>query len=215
MPVRRGPVDVTPSAKRLTGSLRDIGYDFVSALADVVDNSVAACASRVDVDIVFDGSDSYVAIADDGWGMTAYELQEAMRFGTRRSYEIGELGRYGLGLKTASLSQARRVTVYSRRSRCYRRVAAKMLDLDHILATDRWEVVDPCSAVGADRILQLSNGPGTIIIWENLDRVLPEQRADGGWARRRLEQTRNDRASISEWCFTDLSRGPLTGAFHS
>lgn len=188
-PLRTTQLDVTPSASRLTSSLRDIGYDFVSALADVIDNSVAAGATAVEVDIVFDGRDSYVAIADDGRGMTELELTEAMRFGTRRTYELGELGRYGLGLKTASLSQSRRVTVYSRRSATYRRVAARTLDIDHIMETDRWELTAPSSAAGADRIYRLSDGPGTVVVWENLDRVLPEQRPDGGWARRRIEQT--------------------------
>src|SRR5262245_10575445 len=104
---QRRPVDVTPSARRLTGSLRDIGYDFVAALADLVDNSVTAGATAVDIEIIFDGVDSYVLIADDGDGMTENELNEALRFGTRREYDIGDLGRYGLGLKTASISQCR------------------------------------------------------------------------------------------------------------
>ena len=73
----RTTTDVTPSARRLTGSLRDIGYDFVAALADVVDNSVAAGATQVDIEIVFDGYESYVLIADDGYGMTEAQLHEA------------------------------------------------------------------------------------------------------------------------------------------
>ena len=186
--VTRRPVDVTPSARRLTGSLRDIGYDFVAALADVIDNSVAAGASEVDVDIVFDGASSYVLIADDGNGMTEAELHEALRFGTRREYELGDLGRYGLGLKTASISQCRRVTVVTRRALTYRRLAAKTLDLDHIARTDRWEVIDPPGEGPIRHCLDwLNDGPGTVVFWENLDRVLPEKSPEGGWARRRLE----------------------------
>src|SRR5687767_11400649 len=163
----RNPVDVTPSARRLTGSLRDIGYDFVAALADIVDNSVAAGASEVNVEIVFDGADSYVLIADNGDGMTESELNEALRFGTRREYSLGELGRYGLGLKTASISQCRRVTVVSRRALTYRRLAARTLDLDHIEATDRWEVIDPPPDSTAERSLDwLADAPGTVVIWE-------------------------------------------------
>lgn len=183
------PVDVTPSARRLTGSLRDIGYDFVAALADLVDNSVAAAATKVDVELVFAGRSSYVLIADDGAGMTEAELHEALRFGTRREYELGDLGRYGLGLKTASISQCRRLTVVSRRSRSRRRLAMKSLDMDHIAAADRWEVVDPPDDSAAYRSLDwLNEGPGTVVLWEHLDRVMPENRSDGGWARRRLEQ---------------------------
>lgn len=185
----RRPVDVTPSARRLTGSLRDIGYDFVAALADIVDNSVTANATAVDIEIVFDGAASYVLVADDGDGMTEAELNEALRFGTRREYELGDLGRYGLGLKTASISQCRRVTVATRRALTYRRLAVKALDLDHIAATDRWEVTEPPADSHVHRCLEwLNDAPGTVIFWENLDRVLPERRPEGGWAKRRLEQ---------------------------
>lgn len=185
----RRPVDVTPSARRLTGSLRDIGYDFVAALADIIDNSVAAGASEVNVEVVFHGAKSYVLIADDGSGMTESELNEALRFGTRRDYELGDLGRYGLGLKTASISQCKRVTVITRRALSYRRLAAKTLDLDHVARTDRWEVIDPPGNSPIHRSLEwLNDSPGTVVFWEDLDRVLPENRPDGGWARRRLEQ---------------------------
>lgn len=187
--VSRSPVDVTPSARRLTGSLRDIGYDFVAALADLVDNSVTANATLVEIEVVFDGADSYVLIADDGDGMSESELNEALRFGTRRDYDIGDLGRYGLGLKTASISQCRRVTVVTRRALTYRRLAAKTLDLDHIADTDRWEVIEPPGDSPVHRALEwLDEGPGTVVFWGNLDRVLPERRPEGGWARRRLEQ---------------------------
>lgn len=199
----RRPIDVTPSARRLTDSLRDIGYDFVAALADLVDNSITANASQVDIQIAFDGADSYVLIADDGDGMTENGLNEALRFGTRRDYELGDLGRYGLGLKTASISQCRSVTVVTRRSPTYRRLAARTLDLDHIAATDRWEAIEPPSDVSVRRALDwLEDGPGTVVFWENLDRVLPERRPEGGWARRRLEH------------LADRSRDYLGMVFH-
>lgn len=183
------PVDVTPSARRLTGSLRDIGYDFLSALADVVDNSVAARATRVDVDIVFNGSASYVSIADNGIGMTDSMLHEALRFGSRRDYALGELGRYGLGLKTASISQCRVVTVLTRHAPRNRRISSRTLDLAHIEATDRWEVVGPpAGSVAFDLVDLLWESPGTIVVWEDLDRVLPTKNPEGGWARRRLDQ---------------------------
>ncbi|HMJ76545.1 MAG TPA: ATP-binding protein [Iamia sp.] len=184
--------DVTPSARRLVSSLRDIGYDFTTALADIVDNSVAAGASRVDVDIVFDGPHSYVSITDDGDGMTASGLVEALRFGTRRGYEVNALGRYGLGLKTASISQARRLTVLTRQAPALRRIAGRTLDLDHIERTDRWEITPvPSASVADDLRTRLDGGPGTVVIWEILDRVLPMRRPEGGWARRRLEGMAN------------------------
>ena len=183
-----GGFEVTPSAARLTESLRDIGYDFPTAIADLVDNSVAAGAHQVDIDIVFDGSQSWVAVSDDGCGMTANGLLEALRYGTRRSYETGDLGRYGLGLKTAPLSQCRRVTVVTRRSPTSRLITTRTLDLDVVAEWDAWLVVEdaPTNPVEAARV-RLANGPGTVVIWEKLDRILPESRPDGGWAKRRMD----------------------------
>ena len=187
MPTGRSSA-ITPSAARLTESLRDIGYDFPSAVADIVDNSIMADAARVEIVIEFDGADSSVTVADDGCGMTANGLVEALRYGTRRSYSRGDLGRYGLGLKTASLSQCRSVTVVTRSPLTASRSCARTLDLDLIAEWDEWLVVDP----GRDARVQqardwLGEEPGTVVIWRKLDRVLPEKRPDGGWARRRLE----------------------------
>ncbi|MFV2008767.1 ATP-binding protein [Micromonospora sp. LOL_027] len=181
--------EVSPSAARLTSSLRDIGYDFQTAVADVVDNSVAAGATRIEVTIEHEGADSRVLIADDGRGMSPSGLLEALRFGTRRDYERGELGRYGLGLKTASLSQCRLLTVISRSSAATPRTCARALDLDLIGELDQWVIVDPANTepMVARARQWLAEGAGTVVIWQNLDRVLPERRPEGGWARRRLE----------------------------
>ena len=184
----RGYSSITPSAARLTDSLRDIGYDFPSAVADIVDNSIAAGAHRVEIVIEFDGADSRVYIADDGAGMNERGLVEALRYGTRRDYGRGDLGRYGLGLKTASLSQCRSVTVATRSSSKTPRTYARTLDLDLIADSDQWLVITP----GRDDVTGrargwLAGGTGTVVVWQKLDRVLPEKRSDGGWARRRLD----------------------------
>lgn len=186
MGVRRR-VTVEPSAARLTSSLRDVGYDFPSAVADLVDNSIAAGASQVEVEIEFAGADSRVLIADDGCGMTANGLAEALRFGSRRLYVRGDLGRYGLGLKTASLSQCRTVTAASRRPG-NGRISIRQLDLDLIAQWDEWLIVDPGRTATTERSLEfLDRGFNTVITWENLDRVLPEKRPEGGWAKRRFD----------------------------
>ncbi|GCD99652.1 ATP-binding protein [Embleya hyalina] len=180
--------NIAPSAARLTKSLRDIGYDFPAAVADLVDNSVCAGAERVEVVVAFDGAESYVMIADDGSGMSEPQLTEAMRFGSRRDYEPGDLGRYGLGLKTASLSQCRAITVATRTSPRTPRLHVRTLDLDLIAETDEWLVLNPRREGLPPRALRLlTEGTGTAVIWQKLDRVLPERRPEGGWARRRLE----------------------------
>ena len=86
-------VSVAPSARRLTRSLRDIGYSFESAIADLVDNSIAAGATKIKISIIFDGKSSSISLIDNGKGMDAIEIDEAMRFGSRRSYRNGDLGR--------------------------------------------------------------------------------------------------------------------------
>ena len=179
--------EVHPSARRLIGSLRDIGYDFNTAVADLVDNSIEAGATHIEIDIRFRGAESYILIADDGAGMTDSSINEALRFGSQRDYGADALGRYGLGLKTASLSQCSRLTVVSRRSTQRHRVAVRQLDLARIEVTDRWDVVDPERIGAIDRAVhRLRRGPGTVVVWENLDRVLGAIDPEGGWAKRRL-----------------------------
>lgn len=184
---------ITPSAARLTESLRDIGYDFPAAVADIVDNSVMAGATHVHVAIEFEGEDSCVMISDDGEGMTANGLLEAFRYGARRAYGRKDLGRYGLGLKTASLSQCRSVTVVTSRRPATGRTAShvvtvRTLDLDLIAQMDEWLVVEPSDdALILQARERVTADPGTVVIWRKLDRVLPEKRPDGAWARRRLE----------------------------
>jgi hypothetical protein len=181
-------VELAPSASRLTESLRDIGYDLESAIADLVDNSVTADARNVSVWMRFDGRESWICIADDGHGMTRSELVEGLRFGSRRTYGAGDLGRFGLGLKTASISQCRRVTVFTRRSRERKRVTALELNLDHIAQVDRWEILEPLP----DRMTEIADEfvnrrPGTVVLWRDLDRVIDMTKPDSGWNRRRLE----------------------------
>src|SRR5688572_11837671 len=105
-----------PSARRLIRSLRSLGYDFSAAVADLVDNSISAAATEVLIDVEFDGDHSRVRIADNGVGMSKAQLEEAMRYGSERDYDENELGKFGLGLKTASLSQCQRLSVASRQN---------------------------------------------------------------------------------------------------
>jgi len=176
----------------LTTSLRDIGYDFPTAVADLVDNAISAGASQVGIELVFRPNDSYVLIADDGKGMTPSELLEALRFGSRRDYEHNELGRFGLGLKTGSFSQCRRLSVVSRPQRNPSRTTVRTLDLDFIEETDSWGVLADEGGEAVDHAIRLlQDGPGTVVVWENLDRVLPDRFAESGWGRRRLNTLAN------------------------
>lgn len=180
-------VDVAPSAARLTNSLRDIGYDFHTAIADLVDNSIAAGATRVQIETQFEPNGSYVLISDDGDGMTETQLLEAMRFGSRRTYDQNELGRFGLGLKTGSFSQCKRLSVVTRHAPKVLRISTRTLDLNRVQRLDSWSITVDESSPAIDRGRRiLEEGPGTVVVWEDLDRVLPDRYAESGWGKRRL-----------------------------
>lgn len=180
-------LSVAPSARRLTNSLRDIGYSFESAVADLIDNSITAGASAIDIRIVFSGRESAVTITDNGIGMDENQVNEAMRFGSRKEYDRGDLGRYGLGLKTASLSQCKRVEVVTRATG-ESAFLGRTLDLDFIQATDDWVTLDSADEPYASELEELlDGGTGTVVRWKKLDRLLPERSPEGGWARRRIE----------------------------
>jgi hypothetical protein len=182
--MRDGFTTVLPSAARLMASLRDIGYDLAGAVADLVDNAVDAGAHNVWIDIVPDGATSWIRVADDGLGLRPSRLDEAMRYGTNTQYAERALGHFGLGLKTASLSQCRRLTVASRGS-IQGRLAARRWDLDEVLRRDSWDLERVRVSDADDRLIgPLSNASrGTVVLWENLDRVLPRKPTPGVTAR--------------------------------
>jgi hypothetical protein len=169
----RATVEVIPSARRLVQSLRDLGYDFVHAMADLVDNSLAAKASRIAIDLKWDGPNSWVRIADNGTGMSGSTITEAMRFGSERDYEVDDLGKFGLGLKTASLSQCRRLTVASRVDRDQKRIEVRRWDLDLVSKSNKWEIEILGSDERPDNLVEpLQEHTGTVVLWESLERVL-------------------------------------------
>ena len=178
---------VVPAAARTIASLRNVGYELPQAIADLVDNSISAGARKIDVELHFDGIDSWIQIADDGCGMDAKTLTEALRYGSVRDYDIDDLGKFGFGLKTASTSQCRRVVVASRRALERARVEVRALDLSHIERTNRWEilVVDP-AARPSHLVDPLRETTGTVVLWENLDRILDYKDPWGSWAKRKL-----------------------------
>jgi Histidine kinase-, DNA gyrase B-, and HSP90-like ATPase len=168
-------------------SLRDIGYDLPSAVADLVDNSIDAHATTVAIEVCRKGECSFIRIADNGHGMTERVLDEAMRYGTRRSYGDHDLGKFGLGLKTASLSQCRRLTVATKTTPAGR-IRIRRWDLDEVRARDAWELERLVSSECPSYLVDPIRGePGTVVLWEKLDRILAYARPDGEHAIRALE----------------------------
>ena len=159
----RATLELIPSARRLIGSLRDLGYDFVHAIG----------AGRILIDLKWSGPESWVRVIDNGTGMSGTEITEAMRFGSERDYQVDDLGKFGLGLKTASLSQCRRLTVASRMDRHQRRIEVRRWDLDYVEKSNKWEI----EVVGSDDrpenlVEPLQEHTGTVVLWESLERVL-------------------------------------------
>jgi hypothetical protein len=181
--------EVIPSAKRLIGSLRDMGYEFVAAVADLVDNSIEAKATTVwiDVDWGMGGESAYVSVADNGLGMSPQDLREALRFGSERDYEEEDLGKFGLGLKTASLSQCLKFTAATRLNPNRSDITAYCWDVEHVDATNRWEILRVATNNLHVHIRQhLKKTTGTVLIWERLDRILGYKKPEGEVARKQL-----------------------------
>ncbi|MFJ2098367.1 ATP-binding protein [Streptomyces anulatus] len=183
----RKTIQVVPRARRTLTSLRNLGYDLRHAVADIVDNSVSADATDVHVTVHFDGARSWLRILDNGRGMNAETLTEAFRYGSERDYGRTELGRFGFGLKSASTSQCRRVTVVSRAETPGAELEARQLDLDHIDRVNDWQIFDlaPDELPEPARCL-LDDASGTVVLWEGLDRLLQYQDPFGGWAKKLL-----------------------------
>lgn len=189
----RTSIEVLPGARRLINSLRNMSYDFVKAVADLIDNSVQANARVVSVRMEFDGDRSWVRISDDGDGMSAEELTEAMRYGSERDYGPNELGRFGLGMKTASFSQCRKLTVASRKNGDDESINIRQWNLDQIDETNRWQVDDiPKEAYSEILTEPLFGSSGTVVLWEHLDRLLKFKPPDGDRARTWFNRTKRE-----------------------
>jgi hypothetical protein len=163
---------VAPRASILIEAMRDIGYSLETALADIVDNSISAEANNISIFLEANGKSPLVAVLDDGKGMAASELEEAMRPGAKNPLETratDDLGRFGLGLKTASFSQCRRLTVASKRDG---KISAARWDLDHVAERDDWllQILRNDEIADLEFIDRLSDH-GTLVIWEKLDRL--------------------------------------------
>jgi hypothetical protein len=179
--------EIVPDAARTVASLRDIGYDTPRAIADLVDNSIAAGATEIDLTFSFAGEGSWIRVTDNGTGMDAATLQEALRYGSEREYGADDLGKFGFGLKTASTSQCRRVTVASRRAKQNARLEVRCLDLEHIEDTRRWEILVLDGAERPEQVTTpLQDHTGTVVLWEDLDRILEYKDPWGEWARKKL-----------------------------
>ena len=171
---------VEPRASALIESLRALGYTTKTALADLIDNSIFAGTKTVWLDFCWMKKDSYITLRDDGRGMSEEQLVEAMRPGTKGPLEErakNDLGRFGLGMKTASFSQCRRMTVVSATG--MGKQVSRSWDLDYVAKTNRWQLLRNPPPSTSDIMDELPKTVhGTTVIWENLDRIFSSTGCD-------------------------------------
>ncbi len=167
------PISTPPDAPSLMWSTRAIGYTTPAAVADLIDNSIAAQASIIIMEFIA-GENGYVSILDNGHGMRSSELRSAMKYGSGNPFQErseNDLGRFGLGLKTASLSQCRKLTVASKKQG---NISAYCWDLDYVFASKAWDLLEL-------ELQEIENLPqieklhqmteGTLVVWNDLDKM--------------------------------------------
>lgn len=169
---------VAPDASSMIESLRAHGYNLSTAVADIIDNGIAAGCRNLWVRFDWDKGDPWISITDDGSGMCETELINAMRLGSTNPLEErapGDLGRFGLGLKTASFSQARRLTVVSLTKGG--KPALRRWDLDYLAKPEvnGWQLLKSAhsdTGLRGDEIGRRGLESGTVILLETLDRAI-------------------------------------------
>lgn len=186
--------DLPPDPARMIEGLRDTGYVFKTAVADVIDNSVAAEATEIDVELKmgFRGNLS-LRIFDNGTGMDKEGLKNAMRYGAKVRPSLASLGKFGLGLKTASTAFCRKLSVVSRASADDELIKATW-SLDHV-AKEGWKLLldNPTEAEAKDFETRIGKRSGTLVIWDQIDRLLRNfAQPDGAPARKALAKNEEE-----------------------
>lgn len=161
-----------PNPKSTINSYRSFGYNLSTAISDIIDNSISASATEIRLEYNWNGRDTYISILDNGIGMNHSELVAAMTPGSKDPEEERsekDLGRFGMGLKTASFSQCKRLTCITKKEsyatikRCW--------DIDYINAENEWQLIDYVSDNSFLEKIERQKS-GTLVLWEKLDRII-------------------------------------------
>lgn len=165
------PNIIRPNLKNFVKSLRDMGYTFEIALADIIDNSLSAGSDDISI-YASEDPNFIVTILDNGCGMNYEQLIEAMRLGSKdpeNERSERDLGRFGLGLKTASFSQCKKLTVVTKQNS---KVYALQWDLEYLMKKDEWYILTPKKSElkafpGFQQLNKMESG--TLVVWESID----------------------------------------------
>jgi len=162
--------EAVPEAASMIETFRAIGYSLETAVADIIDNSITAGSKNIIIQRQWNGGKTIISIKDDGVGMSNEELIHAMRPGAQNPLverDEKDLGRFGLGLKTASFSQCRKLTVISKKNNT---ISFWTWDLDFVAECKKWNLVHWRPEGFEDSLNDVSSG--TIVIWSELDRIV-------------------------------------------
>ncbi|BAU51890.1 ATP-binding protein [Mucilaginibacter gotjawali] len=176
--------EARPKPKATINSYRSFGYTLQTAVADIVDNSISAGAVNIWIDYFWAGRDSGLVITDDGTGMDLMELVDALTPGSKDpESERGEndLGRFGMGLKTASFSQCKRLTVATKKAQ--QQIVYRCWDLDYVNKVQNWILLNYLSQESMTDRLNKS-AQGTVVIWEKLDKLVGNASSENDAVRR-------------------------------
>lgn len=165
-----------PSASSLSESMRDLGYSLATAIADIIDNSITAGSTEVEVFCNLTSDSPTLVILDNGSGMSEDDLLKAMKHGSANPKQVREpndLGRFGLGLKTASFSQCRNLAVVSSNGSS---LCGAEWDLDYVSKKDEWclSILDKEDIADFPYVDRLDES-GTAVVWRKLDRLFEDQ----------------------------------------
>jgi hypothetical protein len=166
--------EIVPDPESLLESIRSVGYSLKEAISDLIDNSISANATRIDIIINLEGSGKFHLI-DNGDGMDHEKLVSSFRLGStnpKTTRDENDLGRFGMGMKTASLSQCRSVTVTSKQKNS---IVSRTLDLDEVSRQKKWIIGE--KEIQSDLLSRLETiDKGTIVTWEKIDKNnIPEE----------------------------------------
>ncbi len=202
--------NIPPNVSNFVKSLRDIGYTLEVAIADILDNSISANAKHIQIYAV-EKPEIIFCILDNGSGMTESELVEAMRLSSKSpddDRDKKDLGKFGLGLKTASFSQCKKLTVLSKKDNI---ASIRQWDLDYVVSQNEWSLIEPEFDDFADiQLVSEFNGltNGTLVIWQEVDYCQKETFSDD------IDKTMKHLSLIFH-CFLEADFNPLKITFNN
>lgn len=167
-------IDLSPNPKSHIKTLSRIGYNLNSAISDIIDNSVTANSKNIFLEMDVVEENVVLVIKDDGYGMNNSTLINSMRIGCKDPSDIRDefdLGRFGSGMKMASFSQARKLTVISKSENS--NIQSATWDLDLVEETNAWKLIKHTKEETAELCskFNISFGTsGTAVIWENISK---------------------------------------------